>query len=170
MRSRARSTRGKSQDIMSSHPGRAACWPCDRDSHFPSLGTGFCMRSCLPALQSANTGPLWTQAGRASNATSLFPTFSHDKGNTAPLPGLKESSSLKGCDHPRGAGSRCPPTEPRLGLSELRDWQRIHDREGKVALSLREEKNFTQGFPQPHRKCSRRGSVPSPLAPGLAIC
>ena len=33
----------------SPHPGRAACWPRDRDSHFPSRGTGFCMRSYPPS-------------------------------------------------------------------------------------------------------------------------
>lgn len=57
IKSSGRSTSWKSQDIMSSHPGRAACWPCDRDSHFPSLGTSFCMRWCCPSSAVWNMGP-----------------------------------------------------------------------------------------------------------------
>lgn len=75
MRSSGRRTSGKSQGIMSSRPSKAACWPCDRHSHFPSLGTGICMRSYSPSSAVRNMGPWCKQAGRAICVTRVFPAF-----------------------------------------------------------------------------------------------
>ena len=91
-----RSAGGKSQGIMSSHPGQAACWPCDGDSHFPSWDTGFCMRSYPPSSAVCKPGAsvLRWQAKQA-----MLP------GSFLPSPRTRRSES------------RCPPAEPHAGLS-----------------------------------------------------
>lgn len=144
----------ESQGIMSPHPRQAACWPCDRGSHFPSLGTGFCMSSCPPSSAVTNVGPQRRQAGRAISATLLIVT----KRTQRPFQSKKNPP----------VSNLCPPAEPQLWAKPLSDRQFICDKESVVpftrALRLREEKTFTQGLS--HGKCWKKNSVSNPRAPG----
>ena len=86
-----RSTSGESQGIMSPHPGQAACWPCDRDSHFPSPGTGFCMSSCPPNSAVCHRGASVKPSRQSKQCHWSFWSFlsslNDKKENIAPLPG-----------------------------------------------------------------------------------
>lgn len=83
-----RSTSGKSQGIMSPHPDQTARWPCDRDSHFPSLDTGFCRSSCPPNSTVCQRGAP-VEPGRQCNQChwSFLSSPNDKKENIAPLPG-----------------------------------------------------------------------------------